>query len=65
MSDTYLKSQFYEQLVEHALISEVLQEAWYSFGMTVEVLRAEVDAFGYDVVFECNKHVVLRSDKDL
>lgn len=67
MSDhTYLKSMFYEQLVEYAFVSEVLQEAWYYFGKTVEVLRSEVDSFGYDVVFECEgvlRHVQLKTSK--
>lgn len=63
---SYLKSTFYEQLVEHVFIAEVLQEAWYRFGKTVEVLRSEVDASGYDVVFECNgilRHVPLKTSK--
>lgn len=64
--DTYLKSTFYEQLVEHVFVSEVLQEVWYYFGETVEVLRSEVDSSGYDVVFECNgilRHVQLKTSK--
>lgn len=63
-NDSYLKSTFYEQLVEHVFIADVLQEAWYRFGKTVEVLRSEVDASGYDVVFECNgvlRHVQLKT----
>lgn len=64
--DAYLKSMFYEQLVEHVFVSEVLQEVWYYFGDTVEVLRSEVDSSGYDVVFECNgilRHVQLKTSK--
>lgn len=64
--DTYLKSSFYEQLVEHVFISEVLQEVWFHFGKTVEVLRSEVDASGYDVVLECNgklRHVQLKTSR--
>ena len=64
--DTYLKSSFYEQLVEHVFISEVLQEVWFRFRQTVEVLRSEVDASGYDVVLECNgnlRHVQLKTSK--
>jgi hypothetical protein len=52
--DTFRKSSFYEQLVEHVFISEVLQEVWSRYKKTVEVLRSEVDASGYDVVLECN-----------
>jgi hypothetical protein len=62
----YLKSSFYEQLVEHVFVSEVLQEAWFRFGEIVEVLRAEVDASGYDIVLECNnvlRHIQLKTSK--
>jgi hypothetical protein len=64
--DTFLKSSFFEQLVEHVFISELLQEVYYRFGMTVEVLRSEVDVSGYDIVFECNgiiRHVQLKTSK--
>jgi hypothetical protein len=62
----YIKSTFYEQLVEHVFISEVLQEVWYSFGLIAEVLRSEVDASGYDVVIDCNgilRHIQLKTSK--
>lgn len=60
----YLKSSFYEQLVEHVFISEILQESWFGFGKIVEVLRSEVDASGYDLVLECSgiiRHVQLKT----
>lgn len=60
----YLKSSFYEQLVEHVFIADVLQEAWFGFGETVEVLRSEVDASGYDLVLDCAgvvRHVQLKT----
>ncbi len=62
--DTCRKSSFYEQLVEHVFISEVLQEVWFRFGQTVEVLRSEIDASGYDIVLEYNgilRHVQLKT----
>src|ERR1041385_8618602 len=43
----YQKSSFFEKLMEHVFISEVLQETWYGFGKVVEVLRSEVDASGF------------------
>lgn len=61
---TALQSSFYEQLVEHVFISEILQEAWYRHQRTIEVLRSEIDASGYDVVLECNgiiRHVQLKT----
>jgi hypothetical protein len=63
-SARYLKSNFYEQLVEHAFISELLQEAWFRYGKTVEVLRSEIDSSGYDLLLECNgviRHVELKT----
>jgi len=62
----YLRSSFYEQLVEHVFISELLQDAWFRFHRVVEVLRAEVDASGYDVVLECEgvlRHVQLKTSR--
>lgn len=64
--DTSHQSTFYEQLVEHVFISEVLQEVWYGFGKTIEVLRSEVDTSGYNVIFECDgilRHVQLKTSK--
>ena len=60
----FRQSSFRESLLEHAFISEVLQEAWFSRGEVVEVLRAEVDAFGYDVVFQLGsttRHIQLKA----
>lgn len=62
--DVFLKSNFYEQLVEHVFISELLQEVYFRHQKTVEVLRAEVDSSGYDIVLECNgfiRHVQLKT----
>ena len=63
-SARYLKSNFYEQLVEHAFIAELLQEAWFRYAKIVEVLRSEIDSSGYDLLLECNhviRHVELKT----
>jgi len=62
--EQFLKSSFYEQLVEHVFIAEILQEVWYRHRKTVEVLRSEVDASGFDLVLECQnilRHVQLKT----
>lgn len=64
--DTSRKSGFFEQLVEHTFISEILQEVYFGFGQVAEVLRSEVDAYGYDLVLECNgftRHVQLKTSR--
>ena len=54
MNDTSSNSNFYEQLVEHSFISEILQEAYLRYGVIIEVLHSEIDCSGYDIVLECN-----------
>ena len=65
-STDYRESSFREKLLEHVFVSELLQEAWLNRYQTVEVLRSEVDASGYDLVLECNgvvRHVQLKSSR--
>lgn len=65
--DPSRKSGFFEQLVEHAFISEILQEVYFGCGQVIEVLRSEVDAYGYDLILECNgimRHVQLKTSRD-
>jgi hypothetical protein len=57
-------SSFYEQLIEHLFISEVLQEMRFRFNQWPEVLKSEIDASGYDLVIESNKvirHIQLKA----
>lgn len=48
-------SSYREQLVEYAFLSEVLQDGWLRRQQPVNVLRADVDAAGYDLVLECQQ----------
>lgn len=57
-------STFYEKLIEHLFISEVLQEMQFRFGQWPEILKAEIDVSGYDIVIECNniiRHIQLKT----
>ena len=58
------RSRDRENLIEHVFISEILQECWFVREQPIEVLRSEVDAYGYDLVLECNsviRHVQLKA----
>jgi hypothetical protein len=60
------ESSFREKLIEHVFVAELMQEAWLARGKVPEVLRAEVDSSGYDLVIECGdvmRHVQLKSSK--
>jgi hypothetical protein len=65
-ADTHYSS-YRERLIEHLFVGEVLRELWLSGISQVEVLRAETDAGGYDVVIECNsvvRHIQLKATKE-
>lgn len=62
----YKYSTFFEQMIEHVFISEILQEAWFRHGKIIEVLRSEIDASGYDIVLACNgftRYIQLKTSK--
>lgn len=62
----YEESRTVEKLMEHIFLSEVLQECWFRRRQVVEILRAEVDAAGYDVVLEAGgriRHVQLKASR--
>jgi hypothetical protein len=62
----YRQSTVRESLVEHMFLAEIMQEAWINREQVVEVLKADVDAFGYDLVLECNgilRHVQLKTSE--
>jgi hypothetical protein len=45
-------SSFRENVVEHLFIGRCLQELWKQRVFDAEVLRADVDGAGYDVLIE-------------
>lgn len=59
-------SSFREKMLEHVFISELVQEAWFRFNDTIEVLRPDVDSFGYDLVLAFKgvvRHVQLKGSR--
>lgn len=62
----YEDSSTVEKLMEHIFLSEVLQECWFNRRQIVEVLRAEVDAAGYDLVLQTGgstRHIQLKASR--
>ncbi len=49
----YQKSTVRENMLDHAFISEALQEAWFVRERPIQVMRSEVDAYGYDLAMRC------------
>lgn len=59
-----LFSSYRERVLEHVFVGEVLRELWLRGLFQVEVLRAEVDGAGYDIVLESQsvvRHIQLKA----
>ena len=59
-----LHSSRREKLIEHVFVGEVLRTLWRAGVHEVDVLRAETDAAGYDIVIEVEsiaRHIQLKS----
>lgn len=57
-------SSLREKLVEHLFVGELLRCLWLKGHRDIEVLRAEVDAFGYNLAIEVGgilRHIQLKS----
>lgn len=55
-----------EKVVEHIFLAELSKALLLEMGMPFEVLRAEFDAFGYDVVIEAGgimRHIQLKATR--
>lgn len=63
-SSHYIYSSLREKILEHLFIGEVLKVLWKNNVTDIEVLKAEVDSGGYDVVISCNgisRHIQLKA----
>ena len=60
----FLESGLREKVVEHLFVGDLLRCLWCQGSRDIEVLRAEVDRAGYDLVLESNgilRHVQLKA----
>lgn len=58
MTDSHsLYSAFREKTLEHIFVAECLRHLWRAGVFNAEVLRADVDAAGYDIVMEVAERV--------
>lgn len=51
-------------MIEHLFLADVLRHMWYKRREVVEVAKAQVDSWGYDVVLACGaktRHVQLKT----
>ena len=64
-AQNYQHSSYRERMLEYLFLSELLQEGWFrNPPRMVEVIRPDVDKFGYDLLLECEgmrRYVQLKS----
>jgi hypothetical protein len=63
-ADKSRNSHAYENMVEHLFLADLLRHMWYQRGQVVEVAKAQVDSWGYDVVLaigETTRYVQLKT----
>ena len=66
MANINTHSSYFEKLVEHLFIADILQTAWLKGEKQIEIARSEIDNSGYDLILECNniiRHVQLKSSE--
>ena len=53
--DSTTSSSSMEHLLEHVVLADLAQEAWFGRGQLIDILHSAVDAFGHDVVLESGR----------
>jgi hypothetical protein len=60
----FMQSSFREKTLEHIFVGECLRRLWIKGVRSAEVLRADVDGAGYDLVMDVNnvlRHIQLKA----
>lgn len=64
--DAFRRSSYLERVLEFAFLGDLLRRFWIEGVRDIEVLRADVDAWGYDIVLARGgtmRHVQLKASK--
>jgi hypothetical protein len=57
-------SLYFEKLVEHRFISDIMTYCWHKKGVTLEIIHAEIDINGYDLIISyknTNRYIQLKT----
>jgi hypothetical protein len=63
-SDISENSLYFEKLVEHRFISDIMTYSLYKKGVTLEIIHAEIDTNGYDLIISyknINRYIQLKT----
>lgn len=55
--DRSKNSHAFENMIEHLFLSQLLQELWFGRGEVVEVAKADIDAWGYDLILSVQDRI--------
>lgn len=60
-------SLYFEKIIEHRFISDIMTYCWYKKGTTLEIIHAEIDTNGYDLIISynnCNRYIQLKTSEE-
>ncbi|MDR2481554.1 MAG: hypothetical protein LBD07_04595 [Spirochaetaceae bacterium] len=60
------KSVFFEKLIEHRFIADMMMYGWFLHEKEIKILRSEIDSSGYDIVIDCEnvyRHIQLKTSE--
>src|SRR5947208_3563372 len=67
LADHWRHASLRASIIDHLFLGQLLRCLWAQGFRAIELLRAEVDAAGYDILIECNgigRHIQLKSSYD-
>lgn len=67
LSNVSQNSLYFEKMVEHRFISDIMAYCWYKNNVTLEIIRAEIDCNGYDLIINyknINRYIQLKTSEE-
>jgi cell division protein FtsL len=61
------KSLYFEKLIEHRFISDIMMYCWFKYKTTLEIIHSEIDANGYDLIISynnVNRYIQLKTSEE-
>jgi hypothetical protein len=62
-----MNSLYFEKMVEHKFISDIMTYCWYKNKTTLEILHSEIDSNGYDLLIsykDINRYIQLKTSEE-
>jgi hypothetical protein len=61
------QSVYFEKLIEHRFISDIMMHCWFKYEKTLEIIHSEIDTNGYDLIISydnINRYIQLKTSEE-